>query len=148
MTFSAEALYRSEHDEDPVVLATDADVDALIDALLAEEWTHNLANIYIRQRPLNAAGVPDHELCVGVDAERAVGGLRWYAGDEGSWYSLGAPSEFDEVIYYYMGSDTQFPTDSDISLDVARRAVKEFLASGGRRPTCVPWQPDPFAVGS
>jgi hypothetical protein len=55
----------------------DADVETLVDGLLAGPFTHSLAKLYIRERPLNAAGVPDHELGAGVDAERGVGGLRY-----------------------------------------------------------------------
>jgi hypothetical protein len=44
------------------------------------------------------------------------------------------------VIYYYLDHDHEYPRDSDISIDAIRRAVKEFLASGGKRPTCVQWQ--------
>jgi hypothetical protein len=40
-----------------------------------------------------------------------------------------------------MGNDTDFPVDSEIPIDLIRQATKEFIASGGERPTCVQWQP-------
>lgn len=140
MTYRAETYYLHEHGDHPLVVRTDDDIDALIDALMAESFDHSLANLYIVERPLNTAGVPDHEFGVAVDAEREVGGL-WYLGAGGSWYSLGARSDRDEVYYCYMGNDTGFPLDSEIPLNLIRQAAKEFLDTGGERPTCVSWQP-------
>lgn len=138
--FSAEAYFRHGHGPSPVVVHTAGDIDTLIDELLAEPRSNSLADLYIRERPLNSAGFPDHELGVGVDAARGVGGLS-HLGPDGTWYTLGARSDLGEVSYSYMGNDTPFPIDSEIPLDLVRRAAKEFLTSGGRRPTCVRWQP-------
>jgi hypothetical protein len=59
------------------------------------------------------------------------------------WFSQGTPSSRDEVFYNYMGNDTDFPHDSEISIGLLRQAAKEFLHHGGDRPTCVTWQTDP-----
>lgn len=140
MSYSAEAYYDQEHGEHPVIVRTAEDVDALVDAVAAADFSTSLVNLYITERPRNAAGVPDHELGVGVDAERAVGALS-YLGPGGTWYSLGMPTDLpDGVCFFYLGNDTPFPSDSEIPLTLLRRAVKEFLASGGDRPTCVGWQ--------
>ena len=42
--------------------------------------------------------------------------------------------------YFIVGNAIEFPDRSKIPIDLVRRAVKEFLASGGQRPTCVQWQ--------
>lgn len=146
MTYSAETYYLLSHDEQPLLVRCDADVDALVDALLEQPFNNSLANLYIVERPLNDAGFPGHEFGVAIDAERMVGGL-WYMGNSGSWYTLGSVSTREEVFYYYMGHATDFPADSEITIEQIRQATKEFLASGGERPTCVRWQPyrDPIA---
>ncbi|MFF1818294.1 Imm1 family immunity protein [Kribbella sp. NPDC058245] len=132
-----EAYYRHEHGDKPVRIQTDEDLDALVDALLAEPYENSVAALYVEGR-LNAAGVPDHELLVAVNHEDRVGGLR-FMGDGGTYFSAGEPSRHDEVIYYYMGNDREFPRASEITIDTLRKAVKTFLANGGHRPTGVEW---------
>jgi hypothetical protein len=139
MNYSARAYYLREHLSAPLIVDEGA-IDALLDALLTQSVSNSLLNLYIVERPLNDAGFPGHEFGVGVDAEREVGGL-WYMGEGGSWYTLGSQSTREEVYYCYMNHDTSFPADSEISIDLIRQATKEFLASGGERPTCVQWQP-------
>jgi hypothetical protein len=140
MSYSAEAYFKEEHRDSPVIVRTDADVDALIDALLAEPFSNSMANLYIVERIPGPKGITDHELGVGVDAEDGVGGL-WYLGDGDTWFSLGERSQRDTVFYCFTDHDREFPINSIIPLDLVRQATKEFLASGGRRPTCVQWQP-------
>jgi hypothetical protein len=147
MSFSAEAYYEHGHGEAPVIVRTDADVDALVDALLAQPPSNSVATLYIIERPHNTAGFPDHELGIGVYAVGGVGGV-WYYNPGGNWYTLGAHSDRDEVYYFYMGNDRSFPIDSEIPIDLIRQTAKEFLASGGERPACVRWQPFPIDVAA
>lgn len=139
MTYTAEVYYLHEHDGHPVIVRTDDEVDAFVNALLTQPPSNSMANLYIVERP-HTNGYPDDELGVGVYADGGVGGL-WYFGDGGTWHSLGAESSRGEVVYFYMGNDTQFPIDSEIPLSVVRQGIKEFLVTGGHRPTCVSWQP-------
>jgi hypothetical protein len=141
MGHRVKAYFRKGHGDNPVLVSTDEDMDALIDQLLAEPFSNSIAAIYSLDRPLNAAGVPDHELYLAVNAKAGVGGLR-YTGEH-TWFSQGTPSSRDEVFYNYMGNDTDFPPDSEISIGLLRQAAKEFLHHNGDRPTCVQWQPDP-----
>jgi hypothetical protein len=46
----------------------------------------------------------------------------------------------DEIRYYYMGNDREFPPHSEVPLVVVRQATKEFLTTGGERPTVTEWQ--------
>jgi hypothetical protein len=85
--------------------------------------------------------VPDHELYLAVNAKAGVGGLRYQG--ERVRFSQGTPSSRDEVFYLYMGNDTDFPRDSEISIGLLREAAREFLNRGGEHPTCVTWQTDP-----
>jgi Immunity protein Imm1 len=78
---------------------------------------------------------------VAIDAEDHVGGLR-YVGPRFGGFSKGQVSQYDEVVYYYLEHDHEFPRDSVIPVDDIRQAVKEFLASGGECPTCIQWQQD------
>ncbi|WBQ03229.1 Imm1 family immunity protein [Kribbella sp. CA-293567] len=136
---TAKAYFKHGHGDDPVIAATDDDVDQLIDALVTESWENSVAAVYVDGR-LNSAGVPDHELLVAVDYEDKTRGALRYMGRDGVYLSKGISSEADTVLYYYMGSDREFPRGSLLALDDIRTAVKEFLASGADRPTSIKWQ--------
>lgn len=79
-----------------------------------------------------------------------MGSLR-YAGKvddaAGVWYAVGQKSQRDEVFYYYMGHDEGYPQDAEVSIEELRTAVKEFLDSGGERPSSPQWANWPEAVG-
>ncbi|MEV6417349.1 Imm1 family immunity protein [Kribbella sp. NPDC051718] len=142
MTATAEAYFRHEHDEQPVRISTEADVDRLIDDLLGEEYENSVATVYVDGR-LNSAGVPDHELLIGIDnAGGILGGLR-YMSASGTYYGAGQPADHDELVYYYAGQDREFPVDSQLPVDEIRAAVKEFLSGGGEPPPSVEWKPWP-----
>ena len=136
MSHSISAAYRRS---EPAVLATPQDVDVFLDEFLTADFATSIAMLYVRERPLNDAGYPDHELSVAVNAEDSVGGLH-YSGPNYSGFSKGAVSRYDEVVYYYLDHDHEYPRDSVVSIGIIRQAVKEFLATGGERPTCVQWQ--------
>jgi hypothetical protein len=138
---SIEALYRPEHIGKLEVITTLAGVDTMIDALLAGPENENLAQVFSRERPLLPAGVHDHELLAGVDKDRMVGVLAFR--DDGNWASLGSEGR-GIVLYYITGHPAEFPDRSEIPVDLARQAVKEFLVSGGQRPECVQWQEPKF----
>ncbi len=132
------AYYKHEHGEQPLRLETAADVDQLIDGLLAEDYSNSVAALYAEGR-LNAAGVPDHELLVAINNEDGdVGALR-YMGGGGTYYSQGEAGTDKEPTYYYTGSDREFPVGSELPIQQIRRAVGEFVTRG-QRPVSVEWQ--------
>ncbi|MET8565746.1 Imm1 family immunity protein [Streptomyces flaveolus] len=137
-----QAYYRSEHGDNPVLLQSPSDVDALIDTLLASRPSENLAALHSLERPLNEAGFPDHELLVGADGNLQVGVLSFM--DDGNFVSLNPLNGRGEISYSIMGSATEFPSHSEVPIALVRQAVKEFLSSGGRRPKCVQWQEPEF----
>lgn len=138
------AYYKHEHSQAPLRLETAADVDQLVDGLLAEEYSNSVAALYVDGR-LNAAGVPDHELLVAINNEdKDVGALR-YMGGGGTYFSRGQAAGDKEVTYYYTGSDREFPADSEIPIEDVRHAVKEFI-SRGELPETVEWQESPDAT--
>ncbi|MGH3736450.1 MAG: Imm1 family immunity protein [Micromonosporaceae bacterium] len=132
-----EAYFKHEHADAPMRLSTPEDVDALVDAMLREPYENSVAALYVEGR-LNAARVPDHELLLAVNQQDKVGGLRYMGGD-GTYYATGKRSAYEQVVYFYTGSQREFPRDSELPLDVVRRVVKEFLAWGGERPGGIEW---------
>jgi hypothetical protein len=145
MSATAEAYFRHEHDEQPVRISTEADIDRLIDDLLGEDYENSAATVYVDGR-LNAAGVPDHELLIGIDnAGGVLGGLR-YMSESGTYYGAGELIDHDELVYYYAGQDREFPVDSQLPVEAIRTAVKEFVSTGGGLPTSVDWKPWPANI--
>jgi hypothetical protein len=141
MPITVRAFYNNG--QGPTLIDTPADVDAVVDAVLAEPFENSVIALYSTARPLMESGVPDHEMRVAIFAEAKVGGIR-YAGDdgtaEGSWYVPGQVSQRDEVFYYYQGHDQGWPQDSEVSIEDVRRAIKEFVANGGARPASMEWR--------
>ncbi|MER5501861.1 MULTISPECIES: Imm1 family immunity protein [unclassified Streptomyces] len=134
-----EAYFHERHADEPLVVRTSEDVDVLIDALATGPEFENLAVLHSSEREILPSGFPDHEFMVGVDGERQVGVLSFV--DEKNYVSLGSSgSGRGEVAYFVVENPTEFPATAEIPLALVRQAVKEFLSSGGRRPTCVQWQ--------
>jgi hypothetical protein len=132
-----------EHGEKPELLRTVEDVDAVIDTLLTEPSSpvrENLAQIHSLEREPMPSGYPDHELLVGADRDLQVGLLAFMDAD-GNVVTSGSPETRTDPAYFIQGQMTEFPAHSEIPLDLVRQAAKEFLTSGGERPTCVGWQP-------
>lgn len=139
MTATAEAYFRHEHDEQPVRISTEADIDRLIDDLLAEDYENSAATLYVEGR-LNSAGVPDHELLVGIDNAGGILGSLRYMSEAGTYYGAGQAGDHDELVYFYAGQDREFPIDSQLPVETIRAAVKEFISRGGERPSSVEWK--------
>lgn len=73
-------------------------------------------------------------------------GVLFYSGGEHreGFYSKNPASEAptqERRLYYYMSNDREFPASAEYPADVVWQACEEFMASGGRRPTVVEWQP-------
>lgn len=136
---TVQAYYREQHADEPSVVRTPEDVDALIDALATGPEFENLAVLHSSQRELLPSGFPDHEFMVGVDGKRQVGVLSFV--DEKNFVSLGSSDDNGgEVAYFVVENPTEFPATAEIPLALVRQAAKEFLSSGGCRPMCVQWQ--------
>ncbi|MEW1721395.1 Imm1 family immunity protein [Streptomyces sp. NPDC093109] len=139
MKARAEVRYRLEYGEQPELLRTAEEVDVLIDSLLEGSVHENLAQVHSLERELMPSGYPDHELLVGVNGDLQMG-LLAYLDSDGNVVTLGSSDSHSKSVYYIQGYVAEFPANSEISVDLVRRATKEFLSSGGRRPTCVKWQ--------
>ncbi|MFF6982304.1 Imm1 family immunity protein [Streptomyces sp. NPDC008343] len=134
----AEAYYRTEHADGRPIL-TSGDVDSFIDDLLGGSDSENMAELHSLDRPLLASGFPDHEFLVGVDKELQVGVLS-FMDETGNLVSLGDTEGRGSVSYFIVENGTEFPDRSEIPISLVRQAVKEFLTSGGQRPTFIQWQ--------
>ena len=126
MTYTARANHKRGNS--PTQITSPQDIDALILELFTDDGDNTIASLYINERPTTAQGLPDHELRIAIDSERKVGAIRYMSGND-AWYAVGQKSDLDEVLYFYMGHDEQYPQDSEITLDEIRTATKEFLTS-------------------
>ncbi|MDX6241509.1 MAG: hypothetical protein QOG10_6333 [Kribbellaceae bacterium] len=136
--------FKFDHGDAPVRISTPEQIDQFIDALMREPFENSVAAMYVDGRT-NDKGYTDHELLLAVNERDQVGALR-YLGDNGSFYATGEMSRYDEVTYYYMGSDRGFPRDSDVPIDAIRQAAKDFLTYGGERPPSMRWSDWPADV--
>ena len=143
MTVHVEAFYLPDQ-QSPKILSSSGEIDAMIDQLLDLTILNSIAALYVVERPRLPSGGVDHELMVAVDQDRKTGALK-FMDATGNWVTLGSSENQNDVrLYYLHANETEFPPDSGIPLPVVRQAAKEFLASGGQRPTCVRWQKDVY----
>ncbi|MFG3229570.1 Imm1 family immunity protein [Kitasatospora sp. NPDC048194] len=121
-------------------------VDAFIDDLLdGEDDYSTLAEVYSQDREVTPSGFPDHQLM--VCASKTLGlGLVSYMDANGNFTSVGSPETRTKPTYHFVSNMTQFADHSEIPIVLVRQAVKEFFTSGGRRPTCLEWQPETFGA--
>lgn len=134
---SLDVYYLFEHDENPVVVTTADEVDALIDRVRSESPPEApiLMDVHLSGDPY-AQG-----LDVGVSGDRGVvrySGRDWPRGVFGVTEEECCDGE--ERSYFYMGHCRGFPASSEIPLDLVRAAVKEFMEVDGARPKCIRWQ--------
>ncbi|MFE0020493.1 Imm1 family immunity protein [Amycolatopsis sp. NPDC059021] len=129
MTLSA---WYEGHTDAPVIVATPAELDALLDDVAALDGPQLV-------QLLQDGDMAKPDLSVGFDGDRGV--LR-YAGKAEEFYSKGGTfplPEYGEVMYYFATGEFEYPDDAEIPAADARKAAHEYLASGGERPTCVEW---------
>jgi hypothetical protein len=139
-----QAYYLAEHGQNPAILATPEDVDALIETLRTDPAVDDVANLYPLSQPLLSDGLPGRQLRVGIDGYLGVGVLSFGDAETGLLVSVGSPGSRKGVAYTMVGHRTEFPDHSEVPIDLVRRAVQEFLANGGERPTCIQWQEENY----
>lgn len=142
MSNSLEVVFSDEHIDDPILISDADGVDRLVDQLSSNPSSHSMAQVYSTARERLSSGMFDHELMVGVDGERNVGLLAFMDGEAGNIVTSDGSNESGTVMYHLTGHSTEYPGGTEIPIDDIRHAVKEFLSSGGRIPTCVQWKPE------
>ncbi|MEU4806414.1 Imm1 family immunity protein [Actinosynnema sp. NPDC023587] len=137
-----EAWY-DEEQNDAVTVRTPAELDAVLDTVAG--WDGRIIVHLKPARPVDLA-MRRMTLDVGVHGDTGRGALV-YTSPNGLWFSKAESgsdsSGGDRILYYYMNSDTEYPVDCEIPLDVVRRAAHEYLTTGGQRPTAPTWQEPP-----
>ncbi|MFD9567015.1 Imm1 family immunity protein [Streptomyces sp. NPDC059994] len=142
MLRGAEAVFKEEHLEKPLPIDSAEAVDLLIDALIAGHPSRNTAQVFSLDRKPLQSGDPDHEFLVGVDPDAQVG-IVGFADSEGSYVPSGV-AEKEHVTYMLLTYPREFLESPEIPIDLVRQVVKEFVLSGGLRPTCIEWQEEPY----
>ncbi|MEU4604035.1 Imm1 family immunity protein [Kribbella sp. NPDC023972] len=147
MSVRIKAYYKHGHGDDPVILETPQDADALVDALTSEDFDNSVAALYAGTRARVNPDYPDHELRIAWFAEGKVGGIRYAGGDSKDvTYVQGKTSEREEVFYNYMHHDEGWPQDSEVGIEQVRQAVREFVEGNGSRPQSFEWRRWPQGV--
>jgi hypothetical protein len=141
MNVKIKAYYKHGHGDDPVVLESARDVDALIDGLTSESFDNSVAALYAETRARINPDYPDHELRIAWLAEGKVGGIRYAGGNtKDVAYVPGKASEREDVFYNYMHHDEDWPRDSEVTIEQVRQAVREFVEGNGARPQSFEWR--------
>jgi hypothetical protein len=120
--------------EDPTIVHTPDELDAVLDTIAA--WP------YPGQLQLLIADNPGYVvLDVGLNGAKQCGVLFYSSQALPDAYASQGSGTADSVpIYYYMGSDTEFPVTAEIPLADVRRAAHEYMSTGGGRPNDIHWQ--------
>ncbi|NEB94074.1 Imm1 family immunity protein [Streptomyces bauhiniae] len=142
MLKGAEAVFAKEHSGAPLLLASGEAVDRMIDALMGGHPHGEMAKVTSLDRETFPSGEPDHEFLVGVDPDGKVG-IVCFADAEASFVPKGVAAR-KEVTYMLLTYPRDFLESPEIPIDLVRRATKEFVHSGGLRPTCIEWQEEPY----
>lgn len=137
--FQAMALHRITQKGNPAPLTTLEQADSLIDQLLESSGAEGLAQVHSLERTRLPSGYFDHELLVGADGELGVG-LLAMANRHGNFVTVGTLDSRADPAYSLAGHRTEIPGHSEIPINLVRKAFKEFLTTGGSRPTCVDWK--------
>ncbi|GAA3879825.1 hypothetical protein GCM10022243_50590 [Saccharothrix violaceirubra] len=145
------ALIAAYDPDGPVAITTVAELDAVVDQVVG--WGHRAVVELKIARPVEPRG-RQLSLTVGIHGAAGLGTLI-YSSPDGVWFGKATPgpewAEVDErVLYFLMSADTEYPPESEIPLDVVRRAAQEYWHGGGSRPGGVgwcappPWYPTAF----
>ncbi len=136
------ASFDADSDE-AMTVKTAAELDEVLDTVAGWE-----GRIIVQLRIAHPADVTMRRLglYVGVFGSTTQGTLM-YSSPGGVWFSKSTPgpdwNPAERLLYYYMNSDTEYPADSEIPLDVVRRAAHEYMETGGSRPGEPNWNLPP-----
>ncbi|WP_433262554.1 Imm1 family immunity protein [Actinosynnema sp. CS-041913] len=136
--------------EEPTTLTTAAELDDVLDRVAA--WGHRAL---IEFRLAEPADKNARQLALSAGLHGASDrGTLIYSSPAGVWFSKASPGPewepAERILYYYMSADTEYPPDSEIPLDLVRRAVHDYMTNGGQQPsgpdwhTPPPWYPTAF----
>jgi len=136
MTSRLEIYYEREQGGKPIFVSSEPEIDGLLDRVRAAYEN----DVPVLMEVTISGSVDMNHMLVGVSGER---GVIFYSGP-GALTSWSLNKELDGsgvLTYYYFYTNTDFPSNAEVSLELVKRAVCEFLDSGGQRPESVAWQP-------
>ncbi|MFD9896501.1 Imm1 family immunity protein [Amycolatopsis sp. NPDC059027] len=113
-----------------LVVSTPAELDELIDRILAETAEHvappmiQVAIAGVKRSPVLEVGLGQDKGFIGY-ISRTEGGATHGDGDPNTL-----------VDYIYMSNHSQVPASTEVPMDTVRRGLREFLATG-KRPSVV-----------
>jgi hypothetical protein len=122
--------------DEPTVVSTPDELDEVLD-LVAGQGGPRIVELLVHDDPARAI------FDVGLHGQR---GTLYFSNPDhpDGCYSRGNEAASGPLIYYYMGSDTEYPANAELPLDTIRQAAHEYLTTGGNRPTNIDWQPSPW----
>ncbi|MGW1963706.1 Imm1 family immunity protein [Streptomyces sp. NPDC001935] len=137
------AVFKEEHRDAPLLLDSEHAIDAMVDALIVAGPLHKGAQLESLDRQMLSSGLPDHIFLVGVSADGRFGILSYSTGEEGALIPAGRAT-VPVATYMFNTYPREFVEPPEVPVDVVRQAVKEFVLSGGQRPTCLEWREEPY----
>ncbi|MEV8609543.1 Imm1 family immunity protein [Amycolatopsis sp. NPDC051373] len=122
----------------PLPLSTPAQVDELLDRMVAESESPEVEVGLVAQIDSTREGGWS-VLQFGVRAAKS--GFVGYMGkDEASAISDSGATPPEPVAYDYQSHEREVPSNAEVSWPTVRQAVHDYVASGGARPAGVRWR--------
>ncbi len=125
---------------EPLAVSTPAEVDELLDRMVAEAASPEVEVGLVAQidhRDDNGWSI----LQFGVRVTATTCGFVGFAGkDATSVISSSGGTSPEPVAYDYQSHEREVPSNAEISWPVVRKAVHDYVSSGGVRPTGVTWR--------
>lgn len=117
-----------------LALANADDVDRLLDQMAADAAKHDVP-VMAEAARRDADGWGILQFGLGPAA-----GFVGFMGPSGSAISSNGQAPADEVVYDYMGHQRDVPAAAEVPPEDVRQAVREFVRTGGERPSGITWR--------
>ena len=138
MTFDA---YFDPERREPAALSTPAEVNELLNQMEAEAGSPDVAVGLVAQLDCKGEDGWRSVLQFGVRRDATVCGFVGYMGKgESSAISDNGGTSPEPVAYDYQCHEREVPSNAEITWPTVRRAVHDYVESGGARPAGVRWR--------
>src|SRR5262245_31274006 len=117
-----------------IVLSTEQEVEALL-GRIRDEAEPPAVMAYVSVQ----GGTYGQLLQIGVHGDR---GWMSYGKGPDAWWSKGSDSDGDAFSYFQRTHTVEVPASAEIPYEAVSAGVREFLRTGGERPTNVEWVED------
>lgn len=124
------------HRECPIIARSAEDLISAIDELIdADDEYCTYMSVFVIDRE----GFHVAYLGVGIHSDSGAGSIL-FQGRQGEYYTCGADSTCEAVVYFDFANERVFPGNSRINLKEIKGALLEFYADCLDRPLSVQWQ--------